>query len=151
MARSTKTAAKPAAKKAPTTPRPPARKRAAAPDNGADVIADLPPQVVPPAPDEAVAAPQLKVKDIVERVLARTGQKKKDVRPAVEATLAVLGEALARGEALNLPGFGKARVSRTRDTGVGSALTIKLRRGAGGGKPGKRSAPEGLAPEGDNG
>ena len=82
---------------------------------------------IPPA---AEAAPMLRFKDFLDRVVARSGAKKKDAKGVVEATLAVLGEALARGEALNLPEFGKAKVNRQKDDGGVETMVVKLRRTA---------------------
>ena len=72
----------------------------------------------------------LKKKDLLERVTAATGGKKKDVKEVVEATIAVLGAALQSGEGLNLPPFGKARVAKSKGEGASRAMTVKLR-GAG--------------------
>ena len=47
-----------------------------------------------------------------------------EVKAAVEATLAALGEALASGKALAVPPLGKLRVVKSK----GPALTLKLRR-----------------------
>lgn len=92
---------------------------------------------VRPEPDKE--AVQTRVKDLVERVALAVGQKNKDVREVIAATLAELGKALENGEALNLPPFGKIKISRTRSLDSGSAMTLKLRRG-GGGKGGQNRA-----------
>jgi nucleoid DNA-binding protein len=84
-------------------------------------------------------ANSLKKKDLIDRVLKVTGAKKKDVRDIVEATLNVLGDALSKGEMLNLPPFGKAKVSRPSETGSGKAMTVKLRRGPGNGAGGGKA------------
>lgn len=65
----------------------------------------------------------LKLKDLIDSVAARTGAKKPEVKAAVEATLATLGEALATGKALAVPPLGKLRVVKNK----GPALTLKLR------------------------
>ncbi len=120
-ARTVKTAAKPAG----TVGAKPAAKAAARPK----------PKVVAKAAVAAVAASSdakgatLRKKELIERVAKAAGAKKKDAREIVEATLTVLGEALAAGETLALPPFGKARVNRHRDVaGGGEMLTVKLRR-----------------------
>jgi nucleoid DNA-binding protein len=70
----------------------------------------------------------LKMKDLVEQVAkAATGGKKKGVKEIVEATLAALGDALAKGEAVNLPGFGRAKVAHAEDKGAGKPMTIKMK------------------------
>jgi nucleoid DNA-binding protein len=74
----------------------------------------------------------LKLKGLIDRVTEASGAKRKDVKTVVEATLIQLGQALARGEAMNLPGLGHLRVARkaTADT---PSMTLKLRQG----EPGK--------------
>lgn len=84
-----------------------------------------------PADDTATAAPTVaaakdaivKLKDLIDSVATKTGGKKPEVKAAVEATLAALGEALATGKALVVPPLGKLRVVKTK----GPALTLKLR------------------------
>lgn len=82
------------------------------------------------APVARVKGPTLKIKDLVSRVAEATGGKKKGVREMVEATLAVLGDALAKGEDLNLPGLGRTRIARTSEKDGASLMTLKVRRGA---------------------
>ena len=70
----------------------------------------------------------LKMKDLVEQVAAKAaGGKKKGVKEIVEATLAALGDALGRGEAINLPGFGRAKVAHAEDKTAGKPMTIKMK------------------------
>jgi nucleoid DNA-binding protein len=76
-------------------------------------------------------APRLRKKDLIARVVKAAGSKRKDTRDIVEAVLTVLGDALAAGETLALPPFGKARVNRQRDVEGGEMLTVKLRRSSG--------------------
>lgn len=91
-----------------------------------------------------MASDSLKKKDLIDRVLLLTGGKKKTVRDIVEATLNVLGDALSKGEMLNLPPFGKAKVSRPSDAASGRPMTVKLRRGQGGGQ-GRAKGKQALA------
>lgn len=79
-----------------------------------------------PTPPSEKAA-QLKMKDLIERVVKASGAKKKGVKEIVEATLATLGDALASGEVINLPGFGRAKVAHAEDKGAGKPMTIKLK------------------------
>ena len=81
-------------------------------------------------PRAAIVRDALKKKDLIELVTATTGAKKTTVREIVDATLAVLGDALSKGTMLNLPPFGKAKVSRGADAASGKAMTVKLRRSA---------------------
>lgn len=77
------------------------------------------------APDPTGGA--IKLKDLIDSVVTATGGKKPDVKKTVEATLAAMGEALAKGKALTVPPLGKLRVVKTN----GPALTLKLRRADG--------------------
>jgi DNA-binding protein HU-alpha len=83
---------------------------------GATPVGDVEPTVV------------LRKKELFERVTEASGAKKRDVRLIVEATLKVLGDALAAGETLALPPFGKAKVNRQKDLASGEMLIVKLRR-----------------------
>ncbi|MBK6466904.1 MAG: HU family DNA-binding protein [Rhodobacter sp.] len=74
-------------------------------------------------------APTLRIRDLVTKVTEVSGAKKKDVRQIVEATLTVLGDALARGDDMNLPGFGRTRIARTAERDGASHMTLKVRRG----------------------
>ncbi len=84
----------------------------------------------------------LKKKDLIDRVVAASGVKKKDAKPVVEAMLAEMGEALARGEGLQLLPFGNVRVVKSKDLASGAVVTVKVRR------PGPR-APKAAAPLAD--
>ncbi|WP_458790822.1 HU family DNA-binding protein [Yoonia sp. MH D7] len=79
----------------------------------------------------AVSVPQgetVKKPEFIDRAVARTEVKKRDAKPAIEAALAVLAEALENGEELNLPPMGKLRVVKSKDVGDGAkVLTLKLR------------------------
>ncbi len=89
-----------------------------------DVDADT--TVATPASAEG-ARVQLKLRELVERVVERTGARKNDVKLIAEATLAVLGAALADGEDLNLPPLGKVMVKRDDDNDKARILTVKVR------------------------
>ena len=86
---------------------------------------------------------QLRLKDLVDTVMQATGAKPKDVREIVLATLAQLGAALDRGDGLNLPEFGKGRVTRSNTEADGStSLVLKIKRGI---VPKKKDDKEALA------
>jgi nucleoid DNA-binding protein len=70
----------------------------------------------------------LRMKDFLDRVTEANGGKRTGVRQIVELTLAALGDALEKGEQINLAPFGRARVTRRDDAGEGANLTIRLRR-----------------------
>ena len=98
---------------------------------------------------DAAGPVTLRLKELVDRVVASTGGKKKGTKEVVEATLTQLGLALQNGEMLNLPEFGKLRVARPQGAAPGSAMTLKLRPVAKG--PKKNSADGGLAEPADQG
>ena len=77
--------------------------------------------------DPVVAEPDLKKKELIDLVVDRSGIKKKDAKPVVEAMLAVLGETIAEGRELNLQPFGKLRINRSIDKGNGRVIVCKLR------------------------
>lgn len=79
------------------------------------------------APEAVVTEPELKKKELVDLVVDRSGIKKKDAKPVVEAMLAVLGETIASGRELNLQPFGKLRINRAADKGNGNVIICKLR------------------------
>lgn len=121
------------------TPRPRRRAAAATEAGTASVTA---------AAEEGGADKSLTVKLLIERVVARTDLKKKEAKTAVEAALAVLGDAMAAGETLNLPPFGKMRVNRKKDKANGESMTLRMRRGSGGrwgGQKADENAKEPLA------
>lgn len=104
-----------------------------------------------PAVDETEPADPgtLRLKELVDRVVASTGGKKKGTKEIVEATLTQLGLALQNGEMLNLPEFGKLRVARPQGAAPGSAMTLKLRPT---GKAAKKNSDDGaLADPADQG
>ena len=105
------------------------------------------PEPAPAAPAARVKGPVLKIKDLVSRVAGATGGKKQNVKEIVEATLAALGDALAKGEDLNLPGLGRTRIARTAEKDGASLMTLKVRRGA----HKKKEAKEALAEDEDDG
>jgi len=88
-----------------------------------------------------VTGPELKKKELIDLVVARSGVKKKEAKPVVEAMLAVLGETIASGRELNLQPFGKLRINRVTDKGNGNVIICKLRQS----KSAIDKANEGLA------
>jgi DNA-binding protein HU-alpha len=69
----------------------------------------------------------LRKKELIEAVVARSGVKKRDAKPAIEAALEILGEALAEGRALNLKPLGKAKVVRMKQLDHGRVVNLRLR------------------------
>lgn len=69
----------------------------------------------------------LRKKDLVDRVVAASGAKKKQVKDIVAHTLKVLGDAIGKGEQLHLPPF---RPAKTGDAAVPPAKPVKAVRKA---------------------
>jgi DNA-binding protein HU-alpha len=67
-------------------------------------------------------------KDLIEAVVVASGLKRGVVKSVVEAVLGELGEALARGEAMNLPPLGKISVNRSKEVGNADVMVVKVRR-----------------------
>ena len=79
-------------------------------------------------PEMTVSKPAMRKSELVDLIVTRSGLKKKDVKPVLEATLAVMGEVLADGREMNLPPFAKLKVQKQKMVN-GSQVTIaKLRR-----------------------
>lgn len=77
--------------------------------------------------DPVVTEADLKKKELIDLVVERSGIKKKDAKPVVEAMLSVLGETIAKGRELNLQPLGKLRINRSSDKGNGRVIVCKLR------------------------
>ena len=84
-------------------------------------------KAVTAAPQVTIEEPTLRKKDLIERVVARSGVKKKDAKPTIEAMLAVLGEALAAGEVLNLQPLGKVMVKRNIEKPNAKIMVCRVR------------------------
>jgi hypothetical protein len=82
-------------------------------------------------------------KQLIDAVVASSGVKKKAVRPVVDAVLAEIASALARGEGLSVPPLGKLTVGKTREGVRNDVLVLKLRRP----KPGEVAEDEALDSE----
>lgn len=78
-----------------------------------------------PAIDEKT---ELKKKELFDLVVQRSGIKKPMAKASVEAALAVIGEAIARGEDLNLEPLGKMKVQKQKEANGGMVYTLRLRR-----------------------
>jgi nucleoid DNA-binding protein len=66
-------------------------------------------------------------KDIVARAVEISGVKKKDARPSVEAALQVVLAALAEGNEVNVPPYGKIRIVKEKAIKGGKMITAKIR------------------------
>lgn len=84
-----------------------------------------PPQVTPAPTSESNT--RLNTNGLVDAICGRIGYKRKDVKPVVEAALAEMGEALQRGEQLQLQPLGKIVVKRKKDVGNARVFSCKIR------------------------
>ncbi|MCF2903718.1 HU family DNA-binding protein [Octadecabacter sp. CECT 8868] len=84
-----------------------------------------------------VTATPIKKPELIDRVMAETGMKKKDVKPVVEAMLTVLGRSLADGEELTVPPLGKVMIKRVKDVANAKIMTLKVRQPKGDNGPAK--------------
>ncbi len=82
-------------------------------------------------PQPVVSGPVMRKKELIDLVVERSGLKKKDAKPIVEATLAILGEALAEARELNLQPLGKVKVRREKLMPNGRVLVTKIRQSMG--------------------
>ncbi|WP_172294173.1 HU family DNA-binding protein [Pseudoruegeria sp. HB172150] len=67
-------------------------------------------------------------RELVNRVVEASGIKKRAAKPVVEAMLKELGDALSRGETLNLQPFGKGIVKNYRNLENAEVVELRLRR-----------------------
>ncbi|SLN61433.1 Bacterial DNA-binding protein [Roseovarius litorisediminis] len=74
-----------------------------------------------------VSSPELKKRELIDRVVERSDIKTKFAKPVIEAALAVLGEALAEGRELNLQPMGKLKYNRTKETENARIIVAKIR------------------------
>ena len=79
-------------------------------------------------PPEAVEmGPSLRKKELIDLVVERSGKKKRDVKPAVESALEILGEALADKRELVLPPFGRFKIKRAKDQTNGRVMVVQIK------------------------
>lgn len=77
---------------------------------------------------EATLVNELRKKEFVEKVAEACGQKKGVTKKVIDAALRELGDAVGRGDAINLPPLGKLMVNREKDVGSANIYITKLRR-----------------------
>ncbi|WP_417712693.1 HU family DNA-binding protein [Pseudophaeobacter arcticus] len=83
------------------------------------------PVVVASAP--VLNEPSLNKRELIDEAVLRSGVKKKDAKPVVEALLAILGETVASGRDLNLKPFGKLLLKRSEVRSNGTVHICRLR------------------------
>ena len=74
-----------------------------------------------------VTGTTLRKKELIEAVTERSGVKRRDAKAALEAALVILGEAIAEGQQINLPGLGKLKVTRTKKLANGEVFMTRIR------------------------
>lgn len=87
----------------------------------------------------------LRRKELAARIAKTSGAKPKAVKAVLDATLKELGDAIAAGEAMNLPGLGRVVVNRKKEGAKGDVIICKIRRKLPGASDG--AAGSGVAPE----
>lgn len=95
--------------------------------NAVPSVAITAPEVVVIEPDAVVAELPMRKKELIDLVVERSGIKKKDAKPVIEAMLAVLGETIGAGRELNLQPLGKLRINRSEERSNGRIIICKLR------------------------
>lgn len=84
--------------------------------------------------DQTAAAPPLdgrKVmgkRELIDRVVAKSGIKKSAAKTVIEAVLREMGDAFSRGETVNLQPFGKGTVRAGRALETADVIDVRLRR-----------------------
>lgn len=122
----TKTTAPTASKTAPKTATPTtAAPRPATPRTRAPATPAAPAVVAETVMTEV--GPEMKKQELIDKVVRRTGMKRRDVKPMVEAMLGVLGEAIREGRALNVEPLGKMKVNRVKQVNAKRISVLKLR------------------------
>ena len=102
----------------------------------------------PAAAEPGAEAPNLRKKDLVEKVSAALGAKKGSVKDVVDATLVAIAASLKAGETLTMPPLGRIKVIRSMEKGEGKGSSMTIRITTGGGK---KPAAEALADAGEEG
>lgn len=74
-----------------------------------------------------VTGPTMRKRELIEAVVKKSGIKKKDAKPVIEAMLLVLGSALQDGRELNLQPLGKIKINRERKRPEGKVMIAKIR------------------------
>lgn len=75
----------------------------------------------------SVVDTELKRKELVELVAEKAGLQKSKVKPAVEAMIAVLGDAIAEGRTVNLQPMGRMVRKRRKDVPNATVSIVRIR------------------------
>ena len=69
----------------------------------------------------------LKKPELIDMIVERSGVKKRDVKPALEAALQILGECLIEGREMNLQPLGKVKLNRMKELSNARVINCKIR------------------------
>ncbi|MDU8926722.1 HU family DNA-binding protein [Alisedimentitalea sp. MJ-SS2] len=81
----------------------------------------------PEAAETKTEQPHLRKRPLIDAIAKRSGVKRRDAKAAVEAALEIMGEAIADGSGLNLPGLGKLKVVRTKKLSNAHVYVARIR------------------------
>lgn len=101
-------------------------KPSAAPDTAAEAVASEETTAQPVEVAEG-RVPSLRKRELIDKIVKRSGVKKKAAKPVVEALLAELGETLAAGRELVLPPLGRFKINREKSLANGRVMILKVR------------------------
>lgn len=114
----------PAPKKTSTKKKPaPTKKTAKTTNAGAAKSA----QVVTALSDMGKPVSQLRYRELVDRVSVRTGMRKQELRPVIDAALELIAEAITNERDIILPPLGRLKVQRSKDVNENRITILKLR------------------------
>lgn len=91
-----------------------------------DVVVAAPEQ--PETPTAETGPVEIRKRELIDAVVARSGIRKQFAKPAIETALAILGEALDEGRPLQLPPLGRVKVQKSKEISDGHVLTARIRR-----------------------
>ena len=74
-----------------------------------------------------VSGPEMRKPELIDAVVRKSGVKKKDAKPVVEAMLSIIGSALQDCRELNLQPMGKIKINREKKRPNGKVLIAKIR------------------------
>lgn len=125
------TSSKPAKTTASTTKRGPVKKAPTKKTSSRSATAKAPakpkPVTAKTVRSDTPVRPVLRKRELIDAVVRRSGVKKKDAKPVVEAMLAELGEVLAEGRELALQPLGRVKINREKPIPDGRVIVMKLR------------------------
>lgn len=113
--------------------------------SASDMVSDMAgsPESAAVAVDPGEArTPSLRKRELIDKIVKRSGVKKKAAKPVVEALLAELGETLASGRELVLPPLGRIKINREKALANGRVMILKVRQKDAQDTPAPKPEPE---------